>query len=719
MAFKDVAEQNVGSLDTISNVIADIFGAGWATALWGGEIASETSVIFPILKQFNILVLMALSAMIIYIVCTGLIGTAQDGQVMGKSGKLHSTWTPIRSALSVSLLCPLPWAKGLSLIQVIILAFVGFSVGGANKTANVGVEYMKNNGGGVIASGPAFRKEALEIARVALNNAVIQYHQVYFQGEPELEGTSAFTIEEVGGIASDMKNVDIYEAKGGEFLKEQKGIDWTKQKPAFLITFKPVADLDKEDFGKIIIPIYRADNLENFTKSRKDAALKLIESCYTIAQKIVKYNHPDFNEFTKASLPEKDAFKNAISSYSASMDNALKSFNEDNGLKQELDEFAEVIKKRGFYSLGEYFWTITRFNQRINEKIGQAIQVQDLNKEALQTKISPIFNEVENSLNLASNYRTYSLKERTKIAESGKSESSNGIMAKVKNIISTPFKKLSESGIDYLTADEPLIGITSLGHKMVSTAEIIFTTYLGAYAAAKGFEKWNKGIWGTAASFFTGGATKAAGGAGGGVLAMLASIILPLCAVLYITGIMLAYFLPSIPFIIWITTLVMWLILIIEALVAAPLWALAHAIPGGEGIAGEHGKQGYVLFIHILLYPVLLVIAFFTCMLALSVLKFIGQSFAVFFAGLMGNHEYFSITAALASLVLAVYVMYSVSLKLFNIISWLPENVIKWLGNTGHTLGISAEREHTQVIGVASGKTEKVVQGAESGVRKT
>jgi len=60
------------------------------------------------------------------------------------------------------------------------------------------------------------------------------------------------------------------------------------------------------------------------------------------------------------------------------------------------------------------------------------------------------------------------------------------------------------------------------------------------------------------------------------------------------------------------------LILVLEAVVAAPVWIAAHAMPEGEGIAGEHGRRGYMMLINILLRPSLMVIGFFLSIVLIS-----------------------------------------------------------------------------------------------------
>jgi hypothetical protein len=57
-----------------------------------------------------------------------------------------------------------------------------------------------------------------------------------------------------------------------------------------------------------------------------------------------------------------------------------------------------------------------------------------------------------------------------------------------------------------------------------------------------------------------------------------------------------------------------WLVMLAQSMVAAPLWAAAHAMPEGEGFAGERAKQGYMLLMNVAIRPILLVIGFVLAM---------------------------------------------------------------------------------------------------------
>jgi conjugal transfer/type IV secretion protein DotA/TraY len=58
-----------------------------------------------------------------------------------------------------------------------------------------------------------------------------------------------------------------------------------------------------------------------------------------------------------------------------------------------------------------------------------------------------------------------------------------------------------------------------------------------------------------------------------------------------------------------------WMIMIVESLIAAPVWAASHVIPEGEGFAGNAARQGWMLLLNILFRPILLVLGLFFSML--------------------------------------------------------------------------------------------------------
>ena len=122
-------------------------------------------------------------------------------------------------------------------------------------------------------------------------------------------------------------------------------------------------------------------------------------------------------------------------------------------------------------------------------------------------------------------------------------------------------------------------------------------------------------------------------------------------------------------------------------MIAAPLWICAHALPEGEGAAGQHGKRGYMLFLGILLRPPLMVAGFFCAVILINVLgKLIGQGFEMFIAG-TSQTKVVGITGTLAMAVILGSTVMILANKFFSLIHYLPEHVTNWIGQQLHNLG--------------------------------
>ena len=125
----------------------------------------------------------------------------------------------------------------------------------------------------------------------------------------------------------------------------------------------------------------------------------------------------------------------------------------------------------------------------------------------------------------------------------------------------------------------------------------------------------------------------------------------------------------------------------VEALVAAPLWLCAHALPEGDGAAGQHGKRGYFLLLGILIRPPLMVCGFFAAVILMNVVgRLLGAGFEIFVGGTMQT-KIIGITGTFAMLVILGIVVIMTANKFFSLIHYLPEHVTNWIGQQFHGLG--------------------------------
>ena len=253
------------------------------------------------------------------------------------------------------------------------------------------------------------------------------------------------------------------------------------------------------------------------------------------------------------------------------------------------------------------------------------------------------------------------------------------------NILPTAIEKLSSS--------DPIMAVSSVGDYLIGAAWGLASA-LGVVDVAHSMGK---------ALPFVG---KAIPNLDKYISFALFTVFLPL--LLY--GLALAYYLPAIPFIRWISALVGWIILVVEALVAAPLWLCAHALPDGEGAAGQHGKRGYFLLLGILIRPPLMVCGFFAAVILMNVVgRMLGAGFEMFVGGTMQT-KIIGITGTFSMLVILGIVVIMTANKFFSLIHYLPEHVTNWIGQQFHALG--EKEDQAGVKNVFVGSTNAVSSGA-------
>lgn len=159
-----------------------------------------------------------------------------------------------------------------------------------------------------------------------------------------------------------------------------------------------------------------------------------------------------------------------------------------------------------------------------------------------------------------------------------------------------------------------------------------------------------------------------------------------LVSAVMVMGIMLAYYLPILPFLIWIGALLGWLVSVIEAIFIAPLWGAMHIHPEGNKYTGK-GSAGYGILLSVLLKPPLMILGLIASLVVVQVFgMFVNYIFAIGL-NISLNPEQASTNITLSKIMYimslyAIYIMFMQSLltKMFNIITIVPDNILKWVG---------------------------------------
>jgi hypothetical protein len=144
----------------------------------------------------------------------------------------------------------------------------------------------------------------------------------------------------------------------------------------------------------------------------------------------------------------------------------------------------------------------------------------------------------------------------------------------------------------------------------------------------------------------------------------------------------------------------------------------AHALPEGEGLAGQHGRQGYFLFLNVLLRPALMVTGLLFSMVIMSAIgKLIGLSMTVVGISLAGRYTFGLISTIAMSVILCSLILI-VAHKIYALIAHFPSTIMRWVGQYFHNLGEDRDEQRVNDgFNKMGGKSERAVEtGISSGV---
>jgi conjugal transfer/type IV secretion protein DotA/TraY len=205
-----------------------------------------------------------------------------------------------------------------------------------------------------------------------------------------------------------------------------------------------------------------------------------------------------------------------------------------------------------------------------------------------------------------------------------------------------------------------------------------------------------------------------------GALDQLGKLIMIIAPYMIILGLLMAIYIPMIPFITWMGGLVQYCVVVLQGLVGAPIAALSHLEAEGEGL-GQRTQAGYMFVLNVLFRPALMLFGFF---FAAALMIALGSFQAALFMSAMANAQGNSMTGFLSIIgYLTLFFVLNVTLiqGLFNMIFLLPDQVLGMIGSHGAVADLGREVEgkmHGMFIGL--GRNVQNVGGAfkERGARE-
>ena len=150
---------------------------------------------------------------------------------------------------------------------------------------------------------------------------------------------------------------------------------------------------------------------------------------------------------------------------------------------------------------------------------------------------------------------------------------------------------------------------------------------------------------------------------------------------LFFFGAVLSIYVPLAPFVVWFGAIINWLVVVGEAVVAAPLWAMIHLAGEGDGFGHKTG-HGYIFLLNCMVRPILMVIGFF---LGGAIVVVGGKVLNELFMVAVANTQFDSFTGIVCIIgFIIIYVLVFINMihSCFNLILIVPDQVINWVG--GH-----------------------------------
>ena len=601
---------------------------------------------------------------------------AHSGAVYGENK--GTMWGPIRLVWGLASL--VPTANGWALSQLLMLwAASVMGVGIANMGTDAAIHAFSDGKGMVLQ--PAM-PSTIQLAR-DLYQANLCMHSY---------NASLAMVGENGGLPPDQKEyVQITSGTQGLVLRNRNG---TKYCGGADIDASKLAPQDQSTnwFGGTI------DTTALFQAHLH--ALQAVEN--TLSPAAAAFVQAVIDQQTNAStvIPDAEvAIQSAAQQYEATIQSQAATTTGD--ISSLAGQLSSSIKEAGWWSLGAWYQTFAQANSKLSDAVSAIAHVY---KEQVggNDGVSQLRSRVDSAFQLkeAGSTTTQPLGNAGNASEKDGGKAISQIFSGFEHKI---IAAMTSSGDAERGSVNPLIKMKNIGDYTVGGVEGAFGVWVSLNAVVAGA---NANIWGK----FAGNAS----GIGAAVAAALHStepMLFTLLIPLLFIGAGLSLYLPMIPFITWFGAIINWLVIVGEAIVAAPLWAMTHLGGEGDGM-GQRTTHGYIFLLNVTMRPILMVVGFF---FGGAVLIEGGTVLTKFFEIAVANAQFDSMTGIVSVIgYLAIYFMLGANLihTSFSLIFVVPDQVINWVGGSAAaTLGRETTGEVRGMLAVFGGKLERIMPG--------
>jgi len=622
---------------------------------------------------FNAVILIFGAIMLAYVLIMGTINTANEGEMLGR--KWSSVWVPIRLVISIVLL--IPKASGYSLIQVLVMWVVVQGVGVADKVWDRVIDYIQQGGVIIAPESPkavegfsdiGYELYQAQICMFAVQDALNERLKKRIgKLQPPVNFAPSLVINESNNnytlaIPGKVSGYEDYEGACGK-------VSWLKDSQTNVNHYNAVA------LWQMLMDTQGAANI--IASNKKE----ILSRQFDIIQNVT-------------SLPMINAARDYNAIYSTFVNKS-----------NETQDYYNDAKRKGWLTAGAYF---TNFIQVSNTSGKQTFQKPKFVESICSgnNNDNDIIKEAKSYVCQSppvSLYLTWTLGEvskfiaehagpnvKDKISPAGE-KAIQGIqvaltglriimpaLSTINDFITVVINLLKATDalniLSNRTNHHPITGIITLGDILVTLGNTLVRV-----SASTSF---------TAALAGVVPAVNPIGFAVVSVAAMLTGLINGLGAILYINGVMMAYYLPVIPAIIFAFGVLGWLLGVFESILAAPIVALGIASPSANSELFGKAEPAVMLLLNIFLRPTLMLFGFIGGIILSAVGFWIFSTVFNLSSIIFGFLSHYQINIdwimKLMVFLCAIFSIYCgcvvfIFQKSFSLIHVLPDKIMRWL----------------------------------------
>lgn len=656
------------------DLVRMLFG-DWVNVLFGGDSTGVPTVLTSVVSYMNLIAIVFCVVVCAYITLASVVKTATEGEILGS--KWSQSWILIRMVSAISLMLPLPaglLGVNVSLIQIIVIWIAMVGSNGADYMWRYAVANLIYNevtmktghmGGKISADMLKIIYCASGIAKAKQIRTGSAFEiPVYVTNDQGIRTLFNGGMNNLASIGNDVRRVTFgpvtqscgYIEVDGDINNNIEAGELRNIAQTSLL--KTMSELYTEVYKPLDEPNYNADTLKTYLTEGERADNRVLSTAIASYGKALdnqrKYIKESLLNYAKSNKGELDGvssnakllaswiFAGSFYNYTdervvaqergATLVNGAVTFNSPDMCNIEIVT-SKMYSSGWFGSSNEDTCYSREEYEKVNvflSAYGNSTNTKGRGKSASPNDVDISANcQSQESCDAKSTMQAFAegLNPTSTIAAGGASSIMNTIAVAGSWGIFNFGADVSDAtndfnpddiGFEHLQDDgtikmgNAIATISSMGHTIVGTV-VTGAAMVGVLNVMKG------GLDGMSATFLgtVGGALPSKIMAAG--IVNLITLMITAMMMIMPFAIQCAYLIPLLPAIIWLSVVVGWVILLVEAMAAAPLAVVQMATPEGEGITGSRMERAIALIAALMLRPSLSIVGLIASMFVVNI----------------------------------------------------------------------------------------------------